>query len=199
MGIMAVTGLVALCVRLKKPWVALLVAGSIPMLATVFWANVEGLCLWGLALGGPLGFFLLSIKPQVASLVGLVWMWEAYQKERWRGVLKLVGPTVAVAVVFTLIYPQSIPAVLAARREAGTYPINFWPWLALPGAALLYWAIKKRRESWASVSTITIAPYIRLQSLIGAMVLVTAEYPVVGVILTALPWLYYGFRLILRV
>src|SRR5438876_12407395 len=60
MGIVAATGLVALCIRVKRPWIALLMSVSIPMLATVYWANVEGFCLWGLALGGPIGFFLLS-------------------------------------------------------------------------------------------------------------------------------------------
>src|SRR5579859_63026 len=191
MGIVAITGLVALCVRLKRPWAALIVAGSIPMLSTIYWANVEGFCLWGLAIGGPIGFFLLSVKPQVAGLVGLVWAWEAYQKERWMGVAKLVGPTAAIAVVSTFIYPQWITAMVESQSQVNSGAVNAWPWLVPLGLLLLYVALKLKRQSWAGLSTTMIAPYLRDHSLIAAMALVAADYPIIGLAWTAAPWGFY--------
>src|SRR5260221_5885087 len=191
MGIVAITGLVALCVRLRRPWVALLVAGSIPMLSTIYWGNVEGFCLWGLAVGGPIGFFLLTVKPQVAGLVGLVWIWEAYQKERLLGVAKLVGPTAAIAVVSTFAYPQWIPAMLESQAQVNGGAVNAWPWLVPLGLLLLYQALKMKRGSWAGVSTAMITPYLRDHSLIAATTLDAADYPILGVIFLVSPWFYY--------
>jgi hypothetical protein len=77
MGLIAISGTTVLCLKLVHPiWKGVLVAViacvSIPFLTLVALGNVDGFVIWGLVLGGPAGFFLLSVKPQVASLVGLV-------------------------------------------------------------------------------------------------------------------------------
>jgi hypothetical protein len=66
MNLPAVSGLIALCIRLGKPWVALLVGVSFIFVFALLDGNVEGLVLWGLAIAGPAGLLLLSVKPQVA-------------------------------------------------------------------------------------------------------------------------------------
>src|SRR5258708_24612980 len=93
MNLVALSGLIALSIRLGKPWVALMVGVSTVFMYVILDGNVEGYVLWGLALGGPVGLLLLSIKPQVAMLVAVIWSIQAWQKSRWRGVLKLLLPT----------------------------------------------------------------------------------------------------------
>lgn len=73
MDLVAVSGLIAVCRRLRKPWVALLVGVSAVFVYVLLDANVEGYVLWGLALGGPVGLLLLSVKPQAAIFVAVIW------------------------------------------------------------------------------------------------------------------------------
>jgi hypothetical protein len=184
----ALSGMVALAVRLRRPWVAFLAVVSWPMVFLLLDANVDGFVLWGLALGGPAGFFLLSLKPQVASLVGLVWLWQAWQRERLRGIVKLAGPTLAVAIIFTLLYPQWLSAVRIIHSQPEARTANFFPWLVLPALVVLVWSIRWRHESGAAVATTWLSPYFQEHSYVGALMLIAADFPWLGALLVAIPW-----------
>jgi hypothetical protein len=191
MNLVAVSGLIALSLRLRRPGMALLVGASFVFMAVILDANVEGFVLWGLALGGPVGLLLLSIKPQVAGLVGLVWMIQAWDQERWRGVVKLGLPTLLVVLVFTAAYPQWITAALAARDLPTATSVNGWPWLLPAAAAALIWAVVRRRMTWAAIATTWASPYFLVHSYIGALALVAAESPWLGAAAVAASWVYF--------
>lgn len=191
MGLVAFTGLGALAFRLHKPWLILLVGLSFVFVSVVVDSNVDGFVLWGLALGGPVGLFLLSTKPQVASLVALVWLWQAWQTGRWRGVLKLTGPTLLIAAVFTVWFPHWPLALVTAHARADSGNANLWPWLVAPALGLLAWALRRKRESPAALASAWTAPYLLVHSYVGALALVAADYPWMGAALVVLSWVYF--------
>jgi hypothetical protein len=188
MALISLTGLCALAYKLRRPWLIPLVGLSYVMLEGMANGTVDGLALWGLALGGPVGFFLLSVKPQVASLVGVVWMWQAYQQDAWRGVLKLAGPTTAVGIVFTALYPQWVRIFFAVHERVASSSYNLWPWLIPVAVLALWWALRRGKPAGAAVATTLSAPYILAHSYVGALALVADELPVLGIILAALSW-----------
>jgi hypothetical protein len=191
MAFITLTGLMALCARLKKPRLVFLLILSYPFLALMVNWNVDGFVLWGLAIGGPLGFFFLSVKPQVASLVGLVWIYQTYKQDGWMGVFRLVSPTILVAILFTIRYPQWIAALFAAPSLGPVLPrLNLWPWLILPGLILAIYAVRKNRESFASVGTWMVAPYAQFHSAIAAFTYVASENVYAGIVLVVLSWVY---------
>jgi len=190
-NLVALTGLIALCVRLGKPRVALLVGVSAVFMYVLLDGNVEGYILWGLALGGPVGLLLLSVKPQAAMLVGVVWSIQAWQKARWRGLLTLLLPTAIVSGLFTIVYPQWIGASLGARHQPQATSVNLWPWLLPVAGGLMIFAVVKLRQAWAALATNLALPYFRFHSYIGTLVLIAAEMPWLGALAVAGSWVYF--------
>jgi hypothetical protein len=183
----ALTGLVALCRKAGRTWLALPLAVAFPM-ATLLWhGQVDGLVLWGLALGGPVGLFLLSTKPQVAGLVGLVWLVRAWRQGRWRQATILILPTAVVALVFTWLYPSWLSEFSTAATR--TYTTNGFPWTLPVGAAALVAALRHDREDWAALATVFLAPYVNVQSWMGALALFAIQYPVEGMAAALGSWL----------
>jgi hypothetical protein len=186
LGVITLTGLVALCRRGGHTWLALPLAVSFPM-ATLLWhGQVDGVALWGLTLGGPVGLLLLSAKPQVAGLVGAVWLVRAWRSGRWRAVLTLLAPTAIVAAVFILLYPSWLRGVAQAAGWAHT--TNGFPWLAPLGVAGLVAALRQEREDLAALATVLIAPYANVQSWVGALALLALRYPLEGVVAALATW-----------
>jgi hypothetical protein len=191
MDLVALSGLIALSIRLRKPWVALMVGVSSIFMYVILDANVDGYVLWGLALGGPVGLLLLSVKPQVAILVAVIWSIQAWQKSRWRGVLKLMLPTAIIGGLFTILYPQWIGAALGANRLPRATTVNLWPWLLPVAGGLMIVAVAKLKQEWAALATNLAMPYFQLHSYIGALALIAAEIPWLGGVAVIGSWVYF--------
>ncbi|MBI4770454.1 MAG: hypothetical protein HY784_08615, partial [Chloroflexi bacterium] len=187
--LVSVSGLVALCRKSGKIWMALPLVLSFPSLVLLWSANVDGLSLWGLALGGPVGLLLLSTKPQVAGLVGVVWTAQAWREGGWRKAAILVAPTLVVALVFLVIYPHWPSVVFAPTQRTGQSDATGFPWFMPLGLALLAAAVRRNREEWAALASMMVASYARPQSWIGAMTLLAVRYPPEGIIAVAASWL----------
>ena len=191
MNLVAITGLIALSRRLRQPRVALLAGMSFIFVVVLLDANIEGYVLWGLALGGPLGLLLLSLKPQVAMLVGVLWAVQAWRAARWKGVLVLVLPTALVAALFTLAYPHWLTASLAARHLPTATAVNLWPWLVPVAVVALAAAIKRARPAWAAIATALASPYFLVHSYIGALALLAGESRRLGALAVMASWAYF--------
>jgi hypothetical protein len=185
---LAVTGIVALCVRYRRPWLALPLTLSFPMLVLLYHAQVDGFVLWGLALGGPLGLLLLLAKPQTAGLVVLLWLWQAFRAGGLVGVVRLVWWPALVMLGFTLFYPQWLAFTASATRQTGAGGYNFFPLLVLPGLVALAVGLWRERASLLAAATVMVAPYLRPQSTLAALTMLAAEFPWLGVILAVLSW-----------
>jgi hypothetical protein len=185
--LIALSGQVALCRKFGKIRLALPLALSFPMAVLLWMGQVDGIVLWGLTLGGPAGLLLLSAKPQAAGLVGLIWAMRAWREGGWKKTARLVAPTMAVAAVFALLYPNWLRGMSAASGWAWT--TNGFPWSIPLGVAMLVMAVRRDREDWAALATILLAPYANLQSWVGALALLTLSYPTEGAAASLATWL----------
>jgi hypothetical protein len=184
-----ITGLIALCFRHKSRWSTIPVALSLPFIATIIFGNIDGLSLWGLAIGGPVGLILLSTKPQTAFLVGIVWGWQAWKKGKLPATARLVLPLIILATIMAFLYPDWIKHLLWFKDRTDGYLTNGFPWLIPVGIASLVYAIRHGKEEWAAVATVLLSPYVRVQSWIGALALLTLAFPLEGSIAAIASWI----------
>jgi hypothetical protein len=183
----AVAGLVALCIRHNRWWLALPLAVSFPMMTLLYHGQVDGISLWGLVVGGPVGLVLLAAKPQVAAFVGLIWLIKAWREGKWLAALRLVWPTLIVIGASAWLYPNWVRGMMAASQWAHT--TNGFPWSIALGAAVLVAAIRQQREDLAALATVLLAPYANVQSWMAALALLTFRYPAEGVTAALASWL----------
>jgi hypothetical protein len=188
-------GLVALCRKAGRLWMAAPLVLSFPMLVLLWHAQLDGFILWGVVFGGPLGFLFLSFKPHVGGGIALIWLWRAWQMEGAWGVVRLVWPTVALAIGFTALYPNWLEAMASATTQNDSGAVGGFPWLIPMGVFLLVAAWRAKREELAAPSALFLSPYARIQSWIVSLALLACRYPLEGVIACAATWSVFGFLL----
>lgn len=202
LGVITVTGLVALCGRnsscgrKSQLWLAIPLAVSFPMITLLWHGQVDGVILWGLTLGGPVGLLLLAAKPQAAVFVGLIWAMQAWREGGWKKTARLVLPVIIVAAASACLYPSWVRAMLSASAWAHT--TNGFPWSLALGAGVLVAALRGRREDLAALATLLLAPYTNVQSWVPAMALLSARYRWETVAACAASWLIPWWLLALR-
>ncbi len=141
---------------------------SPPVFHLLLHGNIDWLALVGLVLPPPVGAFFVSTKPQIGGMVLFYWAWEAWQREKWKGIGKTFAP-LALAFLGSLgiwgLWPLRF-------RE----PLNFW-WnaslwpLSLPmGFLLLFKAFQHRKPAWAFAASPFLSPYVLFHSWMGALV-----------------------------
>jgi hypothetical protein len=196
MGLVNLTGLFALFYKHHRVRSVIPLAISFPFISLIVFGNIDGLCLWGLALGGPLGLILLSTKPQVAFLVSIVWIKKAWQQGKWNAVLRLVAPLFILAAVMISLYPEWITKTLWYSGRADGIFSNGYPWFIPVGIALLVAAFRQEREEWAAFATLLVTPYVRVQSWVAALSLLVISYPLEGTVVALSTWIVFVILLI---
>lgn len=191
-NLLSLTGLVALCHKAGRAWLALPLVLSFPMVVLLWHAQVDGFVLWGLALGGPFGFLLLSLKPQAGAGLALVWVWRTWQTEGLRGVLRLVWPTAVLAALFTALYPNWLGVMASASQLERAGAVNGFPWLIPLGVLLLVRAVRAQRDELAAAGTVLLSPYARPQSWMVSLALAACRYPLEGVLACLASWVAFG-------
>jgi hypothetical protein len=187
----SISGLVAFCFKNKKKWLAFPLVLSYPFLVLLANSNLEGLLLWGLTIGGPIGLILLAIKPQAALLIGVIWAIKAWKKGGRKALAILLGPLVILTLLSIIFFPDWLRNLLIFSNRTDGDLANGFPWLVPLGIGLFIAAIRNQREDWAAVATLLIAPYVRVQSWTVALCLLALYYPLEGVIAAFSTWLVY--------
>jgi hypothetical protein len=169
---------------------------STPMIQQLFFANVDGFVLWGLAIRGPIGLLLLSTKPHVASLVAVVWILRAYQSSGLAGALRLTWLTLLAIVVGTLIYPHWLRQMLTVRDQVAL-SLGMWPFLVPFALVLVLISVQLEADRYSALASLWLSPYMRFQSLIVVFAIGAAEKPRTALAWLLLSWSYFGYKLIL--
>jgi hypothetical protein len=187
----SVSGVVTFFYRNKKKWLAFPLVASYPFLVLLAMGNLDGLLMWGLTIGGPIGLILLMIKPQAGILVGFIWAIKAWKKDGLKAVAILVGPVAVLTIISVILYPQWPGNLLWFSSRNFGQVTNGFPWLVPLGIGLFIAAVRKEREDWAAVATLLITPYVRTQSWTIALCLLALYNPLEGVIVSLSTWLVY--------
>ncbi|MHC1783866.1 MAG: hypothetical protein AB9891_14125 [Anaerolineaceae bacterium] len=190
-NLISITGLVTFFFKNKKKWLAFPLVLSYPFLVLLSNSNLEGLLLWGLTIGGPVGLILLTAKPQAALLVGIIWAIKTWKKGGLKSLAILVGPLIILTVLSIIIYPEWPRNLLIFSNRNDGDLANGFPWLVPLGIGLFVGAVRNEREDWAAVATLLVAPYVRIQSWTIALCLLSLSYPIEGAIMAMSTWLVY--------
>ena len=112
------------------------------------------------------GLFFVLIKPQAGIGVAVYWLAEAWREGGWKQVVRTFAPVgIAYALTLLVYSPNLLDSLLAAPGIVGVgtgvrHDATLWPFGAVIGAALLVYAIRKRRIGPAIVSSVCFAPYV---------------------------------------
>ncbi|MHC1783865.1 MAG: hypothetical protein AB9891_14120 [Anaerolineaceae bacterium] len=187
----SISAVVTFFFKNKKKWLAFPLVATYPFLSLMVMGNLDGLVLWGLTIGGPIGLILLMIKPQAAFLVGIIWAIKAWKKGGLKDLTILLAPLAVLTVISIIVYPQWPGNILWFSSRTNYLSTNAFPWLVPIGIGLFIAAVRNQREDWAAVATLLITPYVRTQSWTVALCLLALYYPLEGVIIALSTWLVY--------
>lgn len=121
-------------------------------------ANIEGLVALGLILPRPVGMLFLLMKPQLGAGVALVWTWEAWRAERWRGVARLLWPTAILSAISVGLYGLwflHAPSVVDMWWNRSIFPFG----VSL-GVYCLWLALRDHDTGWAVAAGPLMSPYL---------------------------------------
>jgi hypothetical protein len=150
-----------------------------PVLAMVANGQIDALALWGAAIGirareseNPwllsLGLLLMSVKPQVAGVLGLLLWLQSRDKIR-----PLIFPVGALFLSF-LMYGWW-PASWNPVPTQVSWNISIWPWGIPMGILMGVVAYQYESEVPAFLATPFLVPYLALHSLVGVSTLFVSK------------------------
>lgn len=157
-----------------RPWVTGAFLLSPPVLHCLLNANDDWMPLLGFVLPPPIGLFFLAVKPQMGSVVALVWLVQAWRRGG-REVVRVFGPvTAALALTFLLYGFWPANAFRVASISQG-WNASLWP-LSIPvGLGLAVAALRKGETRYAMAASPCLSPYVLFHSWSGALAAVLAQ------------------------
>ena len=178
-----------------RPWITAAFLLSPPVLHCLLNGNVDWMPVLGFVLPPGIGLFLLAVKPQMGSVVAVFWLVEAWQRGRWREVLKVFAPvTVALGLSFLLYGLWPLNAVHIFESSQG-WNASLWPGSIPVGLALAWAALRKREIRYAMAASPCLSPYVLLHSWSGALMALLALPGEALVAIIGL-WILVGMRVL---
>ncbi|MBP8973087.1 MAG: hypothetical protein KBH93_04360 [Anaerolineae bacterium] len=140
---------------------------SPPILHTLLHGNLEWLVLLGVLAPPRWGLFLVTIKPQMGSMVALFWTVEAWREGGWKHVAGLLWPVGLAYALSVLLFG---PWPLRASTQTGLWwNASLLPYSIPVGIIAIIWAIWKRDIRGALIASPCLSPYVLLHAWSGAL------------------------------
>jgi len=136
---------------------------SAPVFVGLFMGQLDWVVLLGLLLPPQYGLFLILAKPQIGCVVAIVWLIDAYQKQR------VVRTFLPVAVGFVLSFLVFGLWPLNWFHLTQVEPLWSWPYVLILGIPLLIFALKHQSVQLALCAGPALSPHTLLHSWSGAM------------------------------
>jgi hypothetical protein len=163
----------------------LIILTSLPVLICITEGNIDWLVLSGVLLPPQFGLLLVLIKPQVGVAVAMFWVWEAWESQKIKGLIKLFTPLIIVTVISFLIFPHWIDDIRISMQIHKSDPVNsIWPVSIPAGFYLLYRMIKNRDIKTAIAAGPFLSPYVLFQSWSG--LIISLSHDPIGVMVVSL-------------
>lgn len=138
-------------------------------------SNLEFLPILGFVLPPQIGLFLLAAKPQMGSVVALLWLIQAWRRGRWGEVLRVFGPVGVVTLVSFAVYgfwPQNTLKIMDWSRDINA---SLWPMSIPVGLAMIVTAYKRMDVRYAIAASPLVSPYLLFHSWAGALFAVVSS------------------------
>jgi len=141
-----------------KPLALLALIFSYPVLFDLFYGQIDALIILGFLMPPGIGIFFVLAKPQIGIGIAVFWAIEAWRKEQFRGLVKLLVP---VSIAFLLSFILYGTWFLRARNSIPlTVNAALWPQAIPIGLALLVYAIRTRSKNISILSSPFLSPYM---------------------------------------
>ena len=176
-AIMTIIGLAAITYTAHqlgaKPLTIVFILVSPLTMHMVLNGNIDWLAALGFIMPPQIGLFFISMKPQMAHIVGLFWLIEAWRAGGWKEALRVFGPFGAVILLSFLLF-GFWPSVYGRSLDLW-WNASLWPQSIPIGLALTVAAIRKRKIEFAMGASPCLSPYLLLHSWIGALLAISAS------------------------
>jgi len=165
-------------------------AFSSPVIHNAFNVNIEWMPALGLLMPPQIGLFFVLIKPQSGIGVAVYWFFEAWQKDRLKGVFKVFWPvTMAFLISFALygFWPSSAVSIsLKCADLAGD--ASLFPWAVPFGLGILIYAIRKKLQTLSISASPLLSPYLGMHSW-SNLILGLINYPALSISASIISWI----------
>lgn len=162
-------------------WGFFLIAISPMNLQSIIYGNIEWLPLLGLLAPSPLALLLFAIKPQATIGLILLTIWEEWKKEKYKGVLLAIAPTIILGVLSLVIW--GLPPI-PGPNNPGQH--SLFPFSLLLGVPALYFSIVNQDRRIAALAGPFISPYVTFHGYLPALLPLKGKWLVTAVILAYL-------------
>lgn len=165
---------------------------SPPVLHCLLQGNIDWMVLVGLVLPPRIGLLLITIKPQMGSVVALFWLIEAYREGGWREIIRVFWPVTAALGISFLIY--GLWPLHFERELTHWWNASLWPASIPIGLGLLVASLRKRNIGYAMGASPCLSPYVLLHAWSGAlMAIVSLPYETLAVVTALWGWVLIRF------
>jgi len=163
---------------------------SSPVIHNAINNNIDWLPALGLFMPPQIGLFFVLIKPQVGIGVAIYWLIEAWQKNRIKGVIKLVWPvTIAYLISFVLfgnwLFSGASTSIEMAQQNGAA---GLFPWSVPAGLAVLFYALRKKLQTLSISASPLLSPYVAMHSW-SSFLLGLVNFPALSIIACILSWI----------
>jgi hypothetical protein len=148
-----------LAYRERKIWLIPIVGTSWAFISMSAYAGPDWVAWIGIAIGGPIGLFLSSAKPQIGIFSVFAELGDIYRAKDWRAFIKLFMPVAIIGGAMTLLYPMWVPLMFSQTEIAADRNLAPFPWLVPLGLYFIWRAWRTGEKMWGVVATLCIAPY----------------------------------------
>ena len=154
--------------------------------------NIDWLVTAGLWMPPQIGLFFVMMKPQVGIGLLIFWSWQAWNKNKFIGLAKLLGPisiAYLASFLFYGLWPLRMFTLSNADINMGTFPHGIWI-----GLTLIYLSFKHKNKDLAAISSVFFAPYVS-QFSYSVVLLSSFKYKVIFVLI----WIGLWIPVLMRV
>ena len=140
--------------RMGIDWPAAVILIFSPLaVGNLMFGNYDWLILLGATLPAVWGVWLVALKPQLAGVLVLLWMWQN-AKQGLRAFAIVVLPIASVTLI-SILLGYRLPASGAMQWSA-----DVWPWGLPAGAVLAYFAYRRSDPVLALAAAPFFSPYV---------------------------------------
>jgi hypothetical protein len=173
-----------------KPLPIIFFALSSPVIHNAVNINIDWMPALGLLMPPQIGLFFVLIKPQSGIGVAIYWLFDAWRKDRAKGVIKVFWPVTVAYLVSFVVYGnwffRGANKSLEIARQIGN--TNLFPWGVPLGLAILFYAIRKKLQTLSIAASPLLSPYVAMQSW-SSFLLGLVNYPTLSIAACIISWI----------
>lgn len=150
-----------------KPLSVLFFVFSSPVIHSALNINIDWLPALGILMPPQIGLFFLLIKPQNSIGIVIFWFFEAWQKERIKGIIKLFLPVTFMYLLSFAIYGFWPLTAAKMTMDYAKHPFSnasIFPWGIPIGLAILFFSIRKKLRNLSISASPFLSPFVTMQN-----------------------------------